>query len=321
MNADWQSFLEQHGARVESGEISDFGDGDAELRAAASAGVVADLSHPGVLHFTGADAEAFLQGQLSCDVKGIDASRATLGAYCTPKGRMLADFFLLRYEGGFAMLLARALVAPIQKRLRMFVLRSKVEVADRSDALVALGIAGAATMPENAFHLPGDRFLLLLSVERAMASWPTLASTLKPVGSPAWRWLDIRAGIPLIEPATQDQLVPQMANLELIGGVSFSKGCYPGQEIVARSQYLGKVKRRMFRARIAAGTPKAGDALYSDDLGAQASGLVVNVARAPDGEYELLAVTHVESHDKSTVRLGAPDGPALRFEPLPYEVK
>ena len=123
----------------------------------------------------------------------------------------------------------------------------------------------------------------------------------------------------MIVAATQEQFVPQMVNYEALGGVSFQKGCYPGQEIVARSQYLGKLKRRMVLAH--ADTPAApGDSLYSADLGEQASGTVVNAAPAPDGGYDLLAVAQVESARTQTLHLGRPDGAALTLKPLPYAV-
>jgi folate-binding protein YgfZ len=146
---------------------------------------------------------------------------------------------------------------------------------------------------------------------------------LRPAGAACWEWLDIREGIPLITQATQNQLVPQMANLELIGAVSFSKGCYTGQEVVARSQYLGKgVKRRMYLARLDGSTPpSAGDELFSDDLGAQASGLVVNAQPAPDGGHDLLVMTPTSSKEGSVVRWKSPDGPALEFGSLPYLVE
>ena len=323
MNPTWQSFLLEQGARIEAGVVADFGSGVDELRAAAESGVVADLSHLAVLQFSGADAEAFLQGQVTCDVKAVQPERVTLGAYCTPKGRMLADFYLARHRDGLRMMLLRELAVPIQKRLKMFVLRSKVEIADVSEQCVLIGTSGPQARREpDAIEVPGARFLHTRNPAEAIALWSSLASELKPVGASCWQWLDIRAGIPFIGASTQDQLVPQMANLELIGGVSFTKGCYTGQEIVARTHYLGKVKRRMFLARVAADeAPKAGDALYSEDLGAQASGLVVNAQPGPSGDYELLAVANVESRDKSVVHLGSLQGAALEFQALPYSLE
>lgn len=280
----------------------------------------ARLDHLGILRFGGDDAEAFLQGQLTCDVTALRPGAATQGAYCSAKGRMLANFLLWRDEGGFAMILSRDLVVPVQKQISKFVLRSKVSIADASAASVLVGASGAAAgrlaaSPGTAVSLPDGRLLLALSAEAAQIALQGLE-----LESPAlWRWLDIRRGLPLITAATQDQLVPQMANLDLIGGVSFDKGCYTGQEIVARSHYLGKVKRRMFPANVAAAA-RAGDTLYSDDLGPQASGTVVGAEASPEGGCDLLAVVHAESRERAAVHLNAPDGPVLRFLPLPYPV-
>ena len=343
MNAAWQRWLESLGAHVEDGVVRDFGDPRGEREAARSGSVLADLSHLGVLDFTGQDAESFLQGQLSCDVGAMGADASSYGSYCTPKGRMLADFLLWRAQGGFRMALSRSLAAPIQKRLRMYVLRSKVQVADASDAVVLLGASGvaaseglatlAAEVPQRAGEarplgesgtlvaLGSARFLLALPVESATGLWSGLAARLRPVGSPCWEWLDIRNGVPLVTVRTQDQFVPQMANLELIGGVNFNKGCYPGQEIVARTQYLGKVKRRMFLAHLESeAPPMPGDEIFSDDIPGQASGMVVSAQPAPGGGHDLLAVVQLSSRESSTVHLRSPDGPVLGFLELPYAV-
>src|SRR5262249_876702 len=151
------------------------------------------------------------------------------------------------------------------------------------------------------------------------AAAPAALGGLERADAALWRWLDIRAGLPLVTAATQDQLVPQMANLELLGGGSFDKGCYTGHEIVARAHPPHRLQPRMFpdTAPVAA---RAGAALFSDDLGAPASGLVVNAEPSPEGGYDLLAVVQVASRERSTVHLGALDGPALRFLALPYAV-
>jgi hypothetical protein len=152
-----------------------------------------------------------------------------------------------------------------------------------------------------------------------MQAWERFASAFKTVGAKAWPWLDIKEGVPWVTQATQDQFVPQMINLDLIGGVSFQKGCYTGQEIVARTQYLGKLKRRMYLANVAAADfPPPGTALYSEDLGDQASGMVVNSHASPHGGVDMLVVAPVASVDGSVVHLAALDGPVLSFQPLPY---
>ena len=359
MNTDWQRSLESHGAHIVDGVVQDFGDPAAELEAARSGSVLADLSHLAVLEFSGADAEAFLHGQLSCDARGMNPDASSLGSYCTPKGRMLADFLLWRVAGGYRMALSRTIAASIQKRLRMYVLRSKVQITDASDAVVLLGAAGPAApqalgavlpggpqadpkadpkvdpkVDYSATHfgdggsviaLPGARYLIAVPAAGAARLWSELAARLRPVGTPCWEWLDIHNGFPLVTARTQEQFVPQMVNLELIGGVNFNKGCYPGQEIVARTQYLGKVKRRMFLAHLDADVPpetrpEPGEEIFSDDIPGQASGMVVNAQPSPTGGYDLLAVVQLSSREASVAHLRSSNGPVLRFLDLPYAV-
>ncbi len=310
-----------------------------DLAAAKSGSVLALLGHLGVLQFSGEEAETFLQGQLSCDVAHVGLRSGSYGAYCSPKGRMLANFLLWREETGFHMALSRDIAASVRTHMSKFVLRAKVKVSDASDAIVMAGAAGPKAgqalrelfpdfpkQPNEVSRRPGTgsiislkdgRFLLALAPSSAVALRQGLANSLVPVGASAWRWLDIRNGVPLVSAATQDQLVPQMANFELLGGVSFDKGCYTGQEVVARMQHLGKLKRRMFLANVAA-EAKEGDPLYSDDLGDQSSGIVVNAEPSPDGGYDLLAAIPTASRERSTVHLKSLEGPALGFLPLPY---
>ena len=280
--------------------------------------VVAKLDHLAALRFSGLDAEMFLQGQLTCDVAEIGAHSSGHGAYCSSKGRMLANFLLWRDDHAFTMILSRDLAAFVDKQISRFVLRSRVKIEDMSDSIALVGAVGlpAERLPASpSLRLKDGRLVFALPAATALEALRGL-----PIADAAlWRWLDIRNGLPLVTAATHDQFVPQMANLELIGGVSFEKGCYTGQEIVARAQHLGKVKRRMFLANAPA-PAKGGDALYSDDLAGQPCGTVVNAEVSPDGGYDLLAVLQAASQARSTVRLGALDGPALRFLPLPYAV-
>jgi folate-binding protein YgfZ len=317
------------------------GTADPDLAAARSGSVLALLGHLGVLQFSGEDAEAFLQGQLSCDVAAVGLRSSAYGAYCSPQGRMLANFLLWREEAGFTMALSRDIASSVQKHISKFVLRAKLKVSDASDTIVMAGAAGSkadqalsdvfpdlpkqpnevSRQPDTGtvIKLKDGRYLLVLTPSSAAALRQRLASVLVPVGAHAWRWLDIRNGVPVVTAATQDQLVPQMANFELLGGVSFNKGCYTGQEVVARIQHLGKLKRRMFLANVAA-QAKAGDPLYSEDLGDQASGMVVNAEASPDGGQDLLAVVQTASRESSTVHLKSLEGPVLRFLALPYAI-
>ncbi|MBM3347814.1 MAG: folate-binding protein YgfZ [Betaproteobacteria bacterium] len=343
MNAALESLLKGMGAVVADGEVRDFGDAAAERAMMPAGSYVADLSHFGVLEFGGPDATEFLHNQVTCDVKALAAGVSTPGAYCTPKGRMLASFLLWRRAEGWRMLLPRSVLPATLKRLRMFVLRSKVMIADCTDTLALLGAGGPASaqalrecfgnLPEaprgtlvpasapdaDLLSLPGGRWLLALPPDRAASAWPALARQLRPVGSAAWDWTDIRNGIAFVGARTQEQFIPQMANLELIGGVSFKKGCYPGQEIVARTQHLGKVKRRLYLANVqAAAVP--GDELFGEDFAGQSNGMVAGAAPSPWGGTDVLAVVQRASAESSRVHLRSADGPALDFQPLPYAI-
>lgn len=343
MTFAWQDFLLERGARIDAAAVSHFGDAAAELHAARDGGIVAPLTHLGLLGCSGEDAQTFLHGQLSNDVKQLAPEHSEYAAYCSAKGRMLANFLVWREQQTYCLQLARSLLPAVQKRLSMFVLRAKVKLADESESRPVLGLAGSAAagalqeffpvLPQQAHDVvhhpangtliavPGARFQLVAELESAKRLWHKLAAVLRPVGTPCWEWLEIRNGLPLITSATQEQFVPQMANMELIGAVNFHKGCYPGQEIVARTQYLGQLKRRMVLAHVAGEVmPQPGDALFSTTLEGQASGMVVNAQAAPDGGYDLLAVMQTASVTQATVHFKFADGPRLSIQALPYAV-
>jgi folate-binding protein YgfZ len=208
----------------------------------------ARLSRYGVLSVTGDDARAFLHAQLTNDVQGLAPDRAALAGWCSAQGRLLATFLVIPSPQGFLLQLARDLAPAVAKRLGMFVLRSKVKVADESDSWTQDGIWDADfQQPEVAWN---DRIVTVRVGERRFIQ---MGSTEQPNATEEdWILREIRAGRPFISSATQDKFVPQMVNLEKLGGVDFQKGCYPGQEIVARAQYRGQVKRRMVQMQGAA---------------------------------------------------------------------
>jgi tRNA-modifying protein YgfZ len=332
MQADWQQFLAAQGAVIEDGSVSHFGDPHAELAATAAQNSLCDLGQFSILRVSGEDAQSFLQNLLSNDIKEVSASRAQHSSFNTAKGRMLANFLIWMDGGDYLMMLPCTLASMLQKKLSMYVLRAKVEIA--LDERIALGISGptirppadssdlpllGVTITESAgvIRLGETRYLLCAPIENAKTLWQTLATDAKPVGSACWDWLNIVAGIPVILEKTQEEFVPQMVNFDLIGGINFKKGCYPGQEIVARMHYLGKLKRRMYLAHVK-GAAKPGDALYSEDMAGQSSGMIANAAPSPSGGCDVLAVVQIASHDAHPIRLGSIEGEALHFEPLPY---
>jgi folate-binding protein YgfZ len=343
INADWRAFLAHAGAVYEDDRVLHYGNPEEERRSASNGDVLVDLSHYTVLRAEGADAKSFLQGQFSNDINLVSESRAQLSAYCNAKGRMFAVFFISRGPGdAYSLQLPADLAEPMLKRLRMFILRAKVKLDYADPELGRIGLSGpnAETLiknilgnaPENDYdcilvndvtvvRLPGPhaRFALHAPLENLKSLWQSLSAKATPVGAGPWAWLDIMAGIPVILPGTVEDFVPQMANMELVGGVSFTKGCYPGQEIVARMHYLGRLKQRMFRAHVqSAQLPQPGSPIFSPDLPGQSTGSVLIAQPAPEDGYDLLAVVHLSSHKAGDLHLQSSDGPRLTLEQLPY---
>ncbi len=304
--------------------------------------VICPVSPAGLLHFSGEETQAFLHGQLSSDIKALDEASAQYSSYSTPKGRMLASFLVFRQGGDYWLQLADELVPALQKRLSMYILRSKTRCTDASTERALIGVAGPQAaakvlalagidqLPELAIHhsadfsliaLPGARYQFVTTLDVAPALWQKLLDAgCTPGSQQLWQLTDIRAGIPWISGATQEEFVLQMANLDLIGGVSFTKGCYPGQEIVARTRYLGKVKRRMYRASIASDAVQAGQDIFSPEMNGQPSGKILQASQAGPGLWEALAVVQMSSLEHG-LHLENPNGPTLSILPLPYPVE
>lgn len=296
---------------------------------------VADLSHNALLAVSGDDAGAFLHGQFTNDVEALRPGEAQWTSWLTAKGRMLASFLLVRRAQDYLLMLPAEIAEPVAKRLRMFVLRSKVKIEDASSAYARSGVAGSDAASKVAARwgsspppmrsvehegaivigLDADRFVVLAPADQA---------GLRDVAAAppeAWEAAAIRAGIPTIVAATQEAFIPQMVNFELLGGVSFKKGCYPGQEIVARTHYRGGLKRRMALVHIdTPDAPKPGEALYSASFGDQAAGQVANAAPAAGGGFDALVVAQMESLERDDLRWKSPDGLPARVGRLPYEV-
>ncbi len=338
MNSQWRDFLESQSITID-------GHGQVQPTHAPSYPdcALTDLSHLGLIRVAGEDAEHFLQGQVTSDIREVTADRSQISAYCTPKGRMLASILIFRQGQDYLLQMPLNIHESIAKRLAMFVLMSKVRVTDASDELVRIGISGECartllerdfpTMPQadgrvssnngvTLLQLPGrqPRFELLGDSGPMILLWQKLAKR-ATLGDPDfWSLLDIRAGIPTIYPDTVEAFVPQMANLHLIDGVSFTKGCYTGQEVVARMKYLGKLKRRMYLAHVdAEQRPQPGDELFSSGgESGQGPGRIVDARPSPEGGFDLLAVMEITRFDENDLHLLDAHGPKLRFQDLPY---
>jgi tRNA-modifying protein YgfZ len=276
------------------------------------------LTDWGVIRATGADAATFLQSQLTQDVRTLDAERAALAGWCSAKGRLLASFVAWRPEAETFLLACSADVLPaVLKRLSMFVLRAKCKLSDASAEVPLWGEAGAASPP--AWRRDGARIGLPVAqgIARALRVGEA-PSSLPSLDAQAWAWLEVTSGLPRITAATVEQFVPQMVNLELVGGVDFQKGCYPGQEVVARSQYRGTLKRRAFVFHASAAAI-AGQELFHSADAQQPAGMVVNAA-SWQGRHRVLAEVKLAALSDGTLHLGDASGPVLTRVEMPYAV-
>ncbi|MCG5535671.1 YgfZ/GcvT domain-containing protein [Ectothiorhodospira mobilis] len=344
MKPEWSKVLLEAGAELEGERVLDYGNPELERSVALTGDVLCDLSHQGLIGAYGPETAEFLQGQLTVDVPALDPAHSHLGAFCNAKGRMLADFRIFRRGETWFLRLPREQVQPTLKRLSLFVLRAKVTLEDADDALVRFGLSG----PHAAEHLgaalggpvpgavddvvhhqgatlirvPGvhPRFEIYGELEALTRLWEALNVRAAPVGAAQWALLDILAGVPQIHAENAEAFVPQMTNLQLLGGVSFNKGCYQGQEVVARMHYLGRLKRRMYRLHLPLeAPPPPGTALYDPQVEAeQPVGRIVQAQPHPDGGVEALAVLQIASAEGGHPRLGAAQGPAAEIRPLPY---
>jgi tRNA-modifying protein YgfZ len=334
---NWKEFLATEHLAPDG---ESFGDLPGELLAAEGGTVVVPLTEYGVIRATGEDAADFLHNLLSNDVKNLASDGVRFAGLCTAKGRLLATFHIW-YDGPDVLLAVSAdILAAILKKLSMYILRSKVKLSEADVVLLGLSGTQAADVVREVFGvspqpmqtaaviggqllgLGADRFLLALAPEPACNTWTKLVAKAQPAGAATWRRVEIAAGQPRVVAATQEAFVPQMVNMEApaVGGVSFSKGCYPGQEIVARTQYLGKVKRRMYRAHM--DTPLSpGTDVFTPESGEQHCGALVTVAPAPGGGYDCLLVVQSSGAEAGEVYAGKPGGPPrLTLGQLPYTI-
>ena len=334
MNSEWQSF-------VQSLDDDQSHAADADIATLS----LCPLDDFGLIRVTGDDAQAFLQGQLTCDMREITTTHHSLGAYCSPKGRALALFRVIACGADYILMLPRDTLEATLKRLRMFVLMSKVTLTDISQEWLVAGLTGQhlhEALTTQGLHLANEsgastvadevcavrpvaavadetpRALLIGAAGNIISLCKTFDT--RALDRDTWRLLDIRAGLPVVYAANSEAFVPQMLNLHALGGISFKKGCYTGQEVVARMYYLGKLKRRMYRARCDQGDATVGADIYlADDTAGQSVGRVVDIC-AVNGGCELLLVAQTAAADQDRLCLNSPQGPALSLLDIPYHV-
>ena len=294
------------------------------------------LSHEGVLAVRGPDANKFLQGQVTCNLNYLSDSYSSLGARCTPKGRMQSSFRILSVSDGYLLAMASDLLDAQLTDLKKYAVFSKSKLTDEShdwlriglnsadDILHSLGLELAATADSVArrddllaLRLSDGRAELWIPADQATAVQAQVASQLPEAPLNDWLLAQVRAGIGQVVGSTRELFIPQMINLQAVGGVSFKKGCYTGQEIVARMQYLGKLKRRLYRlALYDSQVPEPATLLFSPTH-TSSVGEVVLAARTPDG-VELLAVLQDEAALNGVIHLGSAEGRTLSVLDLPY---
>lgn len=346
MKPEWLDLLNNSGAEIEDNQVISFGNIQREQRVIHTGLAICDLSHQGLISIDGEDAADFLQGQLTNDVRDVSQQHSQLSAYCTHKGRMLANFRLFKRGDSYYMRLPQTLLEPTLKRISMFILMSKVSLKDSSNTLSRIGVSGPKAaeqlaelitdLPEKVddvtqvngytvIRVPGTvtRYEVYGELEPMKTLWSQLDVNAALVGAGVWESLDILAGIPTVYTETSEAFVPQMTNMQVINGVNFQKGCYTGQEVVARMQYLGKLKRRMFRINITTDNKVSpGDKLFSkDSTSGQGPGQIVSAQPDSESGYSALAVINISDAEAGSLQLEDENGPSITVLDLPYQIE
>jgi len=326
---DWQQYLSTQGAVINDGQIH-FHESPADFPALLTQGddILSPLLHQGLISVKGPDAARFLQGQITCDVLQVAIGESTHGARCNAKGRMLASFVLFHAEDQhFLLQLHRSLIAPLINELTKYAVFFKVELTDISDHHCLLGIAGASvektglTDAVYQYRLVDGRKILIVAAEKTPSVWEALRDALKPVGTELWQLMDIRSGLGHVEVGTADLFIPQMLNFQAIGAISFKKGCYTGQEVVARMKYLGKLKRRMYRIRVPVSADRLlpGMPCYLRGQN-QSVGNIVSTAHCDAERLEVLVVLTKEAAESDDLVMGSQQYPIVEKLSIPYEI-
>lgn len=343
MNKKWSEFAAKQGATIENDQVVTWGDSEPPVYSIDGT-CVCELSPLGMIHVSGEDAQSFLHGQFTNDLSQVTSTAGQLSSYCNPKGRILSIFHIYQEDGGYCLILPRDVIEATVNKLNMFRLMAKVDISDESDERVLFGIAGSdiesalgdlnITIPKEIncciqdqeitlIRLPSEstRILLVSSADSAIPVWDRLSARLPIATSGLWDLHDIHSGIPKVTADTSETFIPQMVNLELIDGVNFSKGCYPGQEVVARTHYLGKPNRRMYRVHVAdADAPEPGTNIFSPEDETQPVGKIVTAQKISNGT-SALAVLRTEKKDDENLHLGSVTGPKISVQSLPYSLE
>ena len=345
MNTAWLDFLAANGGIIKNGSVDEFTKNDSEIVVARDQTFICDLSHLDLLAVTGEDAESFLLGQLSNDLRLLDQEFSSqLTTYCNPKGRMLALFRAIKTPTGYLLQSDPGIGIGVLARLKMYVMRSRVQI-ETDNEHVQIGIHGiqAAEILQQHFdkampaqagtgmliddtiiirHPSGQPCFELITNEANMqVIWTALAQACTPIGRRGWDWTRIHNGMPSLAPQTVEAFIPQMLNLDILNAINFKKGCYPGQEIIARMKYLGKLKQRMYLGHLNLVTcPHPGDPVFADSFGEQSAGTVVSAETAPGGGIDLLVVAQISAATNDALWLKNTSKVMIELQQLPYEI-
>lgn len=306
-----------------------------DVSATFSASGCVRLNDWGLIRAAGDEAAKFLHGQLTQDIEHLAAGRAVLAGYCSPKGRLLASFVVWRPAPDEVLLACSAdVLAPVLKRLQMFVMRARCKLTDATTEWPLWGAVGASAGPADAavgsHVLDGGMHRVRLADAvidgQAIVRWlvagqqaDAMAQALPALDASIWLALEAASGVPRVTAATSEQFVPQMVNLELVGGVNFQKGCYPGQEVVARSQYRGSIKRRAQMLHSAADM-RAGQEVFSSADPDQPAGMVVLGGSLAPGNHVALAELKLAALESGSLHVGSATGPVVTLGALPYAI-
>ena len=350
MNNDWKDFLLQNGAKQDDNGLFVFNEIFADNNHANNSTIICDLSHFSTVVIAGEDAAGFMQGQFTNNVDNVNENNSQISGFCNNKGRMIANFHLFQHQQNYFISIKSDLVERSIAHLQNYIMRAQVAIQDISEQIIHIGISGehaesllspfidnvnstADSISHNenyiALRVAGTtpRYEIFCSAEHAKTLWQTAtdkSSAVKAnaVNSSSWDYLNIENGLPFIDSNTSEQFVPQMANMGLINGISFEKGCYTGQEIVARTHYLGKQKRRTYRIKIKTDkAPKAGEQMATDtSTENQYTGTLITVQQTAENEYEALAVIQIKSAEQEKLKLKDADAEITLLD-LPYSVE
>ena len=344
MNNDWKNFLLKNGAEQDESGLFVFNPPFADYAETEDNDCICDLSQFSTVVIAGGDAKEFLQGQFTNDVNNINEENSQLSGFCNNKGRMIANYRLFQHQTNYFISIRNDLVERSIDHLQKYILRAEVAIQDISEQLIHIGISGKNTetllapyiekldstvdsVSSNdnyiAIRIAGStpRYEIFCSFENAVKLWQELGEKIRIVNSEYWNYLNIKNGLPFIDSTTSEKFVPQMANMELINGISFEKGCYTGQEIVARTHFLGKQKRRTYRISITSDTePKIGEQLATDtSTENQNTGTLVTLYPVAENRYEALAVIQIKSAEEEKLKLKG-SGAKVNLLDLPYSL-